>query len=549
MAVREKWLAMTEGWKNGTRRSRLRLGAAALVLVAAWGAAAWLMAATIVRERSARLVEHEQDVVAATAASVGANLSFALAHLRSIPQVIARQPDIESILSRFGPEATPSGLPPDAYRRQLLADPVLAGLARRLESILDELDVDQIWVINAAGDCVASGGFPSGTTATGVNYADRQYFRQAKASGTGRQFAVGRTTSTPGIFYSAPVYAANRFLGVVAVKIDVARLSRLISERNVFVTDEYGVVIISWDGSFNMMTVPGSTADRMTEDELLGRYMRHRFEAIEMRPLTVSGAPLVTLSGRASPVVVKTSESQADVLKAWAFKELPEVARIRRDGTWLFFLLFVCGASIIASLTAALAHFRRAKAQQTEIVRINARLVALNEELGVQARFDALTGCANRRHFLAELEGELKRAARFDLPGALAVLDIDRFKAVNDQHGHAAGDAVLRHFAHTVAGCLRSSDLLGRIGGEEFAVLLPQTDLAGARELAERIRRTVEESPVTDETQRPRCTVSIGVAQWAGTGESVENLLARADGALYAAKRNGRNRVCAALPH
>jgi len=545
MATRGRSWAVINGGSNGSCRKRLRLAVAGLAVVIAWGFAAWLIAEAIVRERSARLVEHEQDLVASTAVSVGANVSFALAHLRSIPQVIARQPDIENILSRFGPDAKPSGLPPAEFRKQLLDDPDLSGLAGRLESILAGLDVDQIWVVNAAGDCIASGGFPAESTATGVNYADREYFTMARRSGAGRQFAVGRTTNTPGIFYSAPVYVANRFLGIVTVKIDVARLSRLVTERNAFITDENGVVIISWEGRFNMMTVPGARTDRMKESELDGRYKQHRFDAIEMQPLTVNGTPLVTLAGRASPVVLGTSDSQGDLLKIWVFKEMPELARIRDEGTWILVLLFVGGATVIVSLMAAWVHFQRARWHQAEIGRINAELLKLNEELSVQARFDALTGCANRRHFLGELDNELKRATRFDLPCALAILDIDHFKAVNDRYGHGAGDVLLEHFSRTVARCLRSSDLFGRIGGEEFALLLPQTDLAGAQELAERIRGTVEQSSATCSAVTIHCTVSIGIVQWAGQAESVENLLARADQAMYEAKRGGRNRVCA----
>lgn len=532
--------------ENRCDRNVLRLVRVSFALAIVWTAVAWLIAGTIVRERSARLVEHEEGAVAAKATSVGANIGFALAHLRSIPQVIARQPNIEQVLSRFGPAAKPSGLPPEKLRRQFLADPELAGLAQRLESILEALDVDQIWVINAAGDCIASGGFPPGSTTTGTNYADREYFRAARESGAGKQFAVGRTTNTPGIFYSAPVFVANRFLGVVGVKIDVARLSRLITDSNVFVNDENGVVIISSDGSYNMKTVPGTTVGRLKESDLDNRYKRRHFDALEMQPTIINGVTLTTLSGHDRPVLVKYSESQADILKTWAFREMPELARIRNDGVWIFLLLVITGVSIIGGIMAAWVYFCRSRKHRIEIDNINNELVKLNQELSVQARFDALTGCANRRHFLAELDGELKRATRFELPCALAILDIDHFKEVNDQHGHAAGDALLKHFAQTVAKCLRSTDLLGRIGGEEFAVLLPQTDIVGAKELAERICRTVEQSPAMSGTVALRCTASIGVTQWVCETDSVESLLARADNAMYAAKHGGRNRVSTA---
>ena len=176
------------------------------------------------------------------------------------------------------------------------------------------------------------------------------------------------------------------------------------------------------------------------------------------------------------------------------------------------------------------------------IARFNAELVKLNEVLLLQARFDALTACSNRRYFFEELGLELQRASRFGYSCCLAMIDLDHFKSVNDLYGHAAGDAVLRHFVHTVSSCLRSSDLLGRLGGEEFALLMPQTTLAGAMELAERVRRTVEQSSASSAGGGVRFTVSIGVSLLQA-GDSLDSLLARADNALYQAKHAGRNRV------
>ena len=125
------------------------------------------------------------------------------------------------------------------------------------------------------------------------------------------------------------------------------------------------------------------------------------------------------------------------------------------------------------------------------------------------------------------------------------MLDIDHFKLVNDKYGHAAGDTLLKHFALTVINCLRSSDFLGRFGGEEFTLLMPQTTIVGALELAERIRHAVERSSGLSDQADVRVTVSIGVVQWRSGEDTVETLIARADDVMYTAKHAGRNRVCA----
>lgn len=532
--------------KSLAPQGRLRFVWLCLLMVLLWAAAAHLAVEKLTRERTSRLIEKEQDTVAAIAANIGSKAGFSLAYLRSIPKVLARHPEVENALVAFGPNVQRSTLPTAEFREVLGNNFRLSGLVSRLEAVLADLDIDQIWVINAAGDCVASAGFSPESSATGVNYADRDYFRMALREGEGRQFAVGRTSKTPGIFYSAAVMRDGAFLGAVAVKIDASRLSKMMTEKTSFITDEYGVIIISGDEDLRMKTVPEATVSRLAPAERLKRYSREQFETVDIRPLKVGDFMLMHYPGQEFPTVSAVQDHQADILRIWVFRGVAELSRLRHEGILLFAALLLGGGLLIASVMSAVVHFRSAKAQRAEIARVNAELVKLNEELRIQARFDALTGLVNRRHFLERLDGELHRSARFGLPCSLAVLDIDHFKSVNDRFGHAAGDAVLRMFAQTVGQCLRSSDLVARFGGEEFAVLMPQTPVDGATELAERIRGAVQSASVSGEGDALRVSVSIGVAQW--SGENPEQLIARADDAMYAAKTAGRNRVCASPP-
>ena len=161
---------------------------------------------------------------------------------------------------------------------------------------------------------------------------------------------------------------------------------------------------------------------------------------------------------------------------------------------------------------------------------------------------DPLTGALNRRSFTERAGAELSRARRYGRPTSLLMIDADRFKSVNDRYGHAGGDAVLRAFVATVADCLRPSDLLGRIGGEEFAVLLAETGVAGAESVAERIRAAVEARDVPMDGQVIRFTVSLGAAALGDGPTALENAMERADAALYRAKELGRNRVVVGAP-
>ncbi|WP_029010874.1 GGDEF domain-containing response regulator [Azospirillum halopraeferens] len=172
------------------------------------------------------------------------------------------------------------------------------------------------------------------------------------------------------------------------------------------------------------------------------------------------------------------------------------------------------------------------------------RVVRMQRELERLATTDGLTGALNRRHFLERGTEELQRARRHGRDLSLIMLDIDHFKAINDTHGHAVGDEAIRTCVRTCRAMVRQSDLLGRLGGEEFAALLPETNRAGAVLVANRVRGAMAITGVVLPAGGPlHFTVSIGVGVLHPDDRSVETLLARADAALYRAKRGGRNRV------
>src|SRR3954447_24155539 len=202
-----------------------------------------------------------------------------------------------------------------------------------------------------------------------------------------------------------------------------------------------------------------------------------------------------------------------------------------RQGVQDYLVEPVADGEVVTRVEAA----ARTKELQQELVAQGARLEALLRE-------DALTGLSNRRAILTQLGGMVSGARRHGHPLSIAVLDLDHFKAINDSHGHKTGDEVLIAAAHAMGTHMRAEDSLGRLGGEEFLVLLPDTDAEAAQHMAERVREEVASAP-----SPVPITVSIGLATW--DGESAEEFLQRADEALYAAKDAGRNRVLAATLH
>jgi two-component system, cell cycle response regulator len=168
-------------------------------------------------------------------------------------------------------------------------------------------------------------------------------------------------------------------------------------------------------------------------------------------------------------------------------------------------------------------------------------LLTRERELERLAYYDELTGLPNRRSVLRQLEALISRGRRHGHSLALLMVDADHFKAVNDRHGHAAGDAALRALADRLGERLRAEDVAGRFGGEEFVVALPDADAAGAAAVAEAVRAAVCARPLTIAGGELSLTVSVGWATW--EDDDLEQLLARADGALYEAKAAGRDCV------
>ena len=177
---------------------------------------------------------------------------------------------------------------------------------------------------------------------------------------------------------------------------------------------------------------------------------------------------------------------------------------------------------------------------QAALALSNARL---HDMMKSQAHTDPLTGSYNRRFFFDLADAEISRSARYGHPLSMIMLDLDHFKNINDMFGHIAGDHVLRSVAERCQNSLRGTDRMGRFGGDEFAVLLPDTDLDGAAIIAERLRRIIADTPISAEGSLISLTASIGVSARTDSVHDLKSLLRQTDEAMYQAKKAGRNRV------
>ena len=208
--------------------------------------------------------------------------------------------------------------------------------------------------------------------------------------------------------------------------------------------------------------------------------------------------------------------------------------------------LALLDAGLLAFIVATVAYFAFVRSKDRQIRAIMAALEEARLDAENLARFDALTGVLSRRALLETLDIEVERAKRYGSALACLMIDFDNFKRLNDTYGHQFGDEVLKRIAQVMSEHCRTNDHLGRYGGEEFLIILPETRIDGATTLSERVRSAVAETSL--ERNGERVTLSIGVAQWRDGDDSANRLISQADRALLEAKAAGRNRTMTSQP-
>ena len=501
------------------------MSAALCIVVALISLGAWRVTGNFTEARIAELVENEVRDTERAAEAIGRIIESRFAFLRGVPALLADEDTVRSAVANG-------------------SDSKSAAASRRLARTTRELELTAVWLMDRNGVGIAASNFEKPETLVGTRFPDREYFLAAKRGERGQQYAVGRRSFTPALFFSAPVFAGGEFAGAVVVKIDIPRLSEWVRGTDSFVTDENGVIILASDSRLENRILPGSLARGMPAEARNALY--HRTEFAELR-LSAAGDQrhprLIHFNNEPLPYVVAHVPVSGAKLTAHTLSRVDQIDRMRTDRMTAFYLIAFGGIASAALVLVAILQVRRSNTHRAELSAANATLSDLNERLEHEASTDTLTLCANRRRFIEVLEVELARAKRHGNALSLLVADIDHFKRVNDVYGHAAGDLALRHFAAIAARSIRSEDLLARLGGEECVVLLPETDQASALVLADRIRAAIEATPLALPAGRIAMTVSIGVGTLNVNEGTPESLLQCADKALYMAKEDGRNRV------
>ncbi len=301
---------------------------------------------------------------------------------------------------------------------------------------------------------------------------------------------------------SSPVYQENLFMGVVSIDLETNRLDQLL-------TSDYQGYLVS---SNNTVIADGNLSER-TEIRNLSDI--HDLSVSDIKGLTGIGTDSIETVG--GHLVYKMNFSDAP----WTLYIIEPIGTILLDAFIRSIPIFII--AVLLFLAFREVEFRKKAENQIRAISMT----------------DPLTGLKNRRYLDSVMEKAMNHSDRYEEHLSLITIDIDFFKRVNDKYGHPIGDEVLVQTASVIGDCIRKADVLVRLGGEEFEILLPKTDIIGAAEAAEKIRKRIEEK---EHPRAGRITASFGVAERA-PGESFSAFYRRADDALYRAKETGRNRV------
>jgi signal transduction histidine kinase/NO-binding membrane sensor protein with MHYT domain/ActR/RegA family two-component response regulator len=392
------------GWRN--------LWPVAL-LSGCWIVISWFAAGAHIRNLQDQAYEQHVSDARQEFGMLNLTLDNALQALRDIPHFLSQEPMVRQVLTHFGSGAQGSTL---SYEKRQLSwenDPRIAPLNVVLLAAAKTLNVDVVWVLDAAGNCIAASNAGSKTSFVGTSYADREYYREALAGQAGQQYAVGRRTGIPGLFYSYPVVGSDdRFIGVVVVKRDITHFAPMLKHGNAFIADAGGVIVLAGNKELEYRTMPGATVHALTEDARKLQYQRTVFQPLEVSPWRNDSRPeLLRLGNAAIPLILSQRVSAENGITIYSLHGVPEATRLESQRYGSFFLVALAGVMLILAVAfnmLYLTSLRRAKEVSERSATLLEEQVAERTVELVKAKEAAETANVAKSAFLANMSHEIR---------------------------------------------------------------------------------------------------------------------------------------------
>ncbi len=344
------------------------------LLILIWVACAWLESGRHYAGLAADALRDARKEAGESADGITFGVQRSLGLMHGIPSMLARSERVSSALKFTARNASLASV--EGRRQRWSTDPALAALGGYLAHSVQDLGVVSVlWVMDRDGNCIAASNAAKAESFVGTGYADRDYFRDALRGYSGQQFAVGRKTKLPGLFFSAPVISDGRIMGVVAAKVDLPFLSLWVNQADAFIADSYGVVILARNKDYIMRALPGAVAYRLEEKERTGRYLLSRLTDLGLRPWGDARFPgLLQIGAETMPLVRQMRVIADDELTVHVLQGVPGLVDLDKQRTLRFSLSAGFGSLLIALLAWALLYVVNIQSARRALVAQKSRL-------------------------------------------------------------------------------------------------------------------------------------------------------------------------------
>jgi diguanylate cyclase (GGDEF)-like protein len=501
----------------------------ALTLLLLWNVSVWLLSDHFYVAKANALIEQETQLSQKRAEDLSDSIRRNLNYLSGVPTLFSELLRVKWAVKKFGTGTIPSPLDKDARIKKWSGDKALRDLNQYLNFASQNLNVDLLYVTNAAGDAIATSNADTPLTVIGINIAERVLFKQNQNGKKGVQYAMGKATKIPGLFFSTPIFIEGKFFGSVLAKADLPSLSFLIKQMDAYIVDDNGVIILARNKELEMSSLPDSAIDKLSKQEKFDLYRRDDFPQLEIKPWEDNRlTSLLSIQNGSIPHILVSSRLPEFNLTVYVDNEISAIPSLSRNYFWFTLLLSALGSVLILIINGVIVYFLSIK---------NSKAILWN-----QANFDSLSGLPNRDLLRDRLAQEIKKSDRSKLPLALILIDLDQFKEVNDSLGHDMGDVLLKEAAARIENCVRDSDTVARLGGDEFTVLIPHlSNTSRVDDIAQKIITRLAE-PFYLRNEVIQISASLGISFYPDDAASIDDLMKNADQAMYVSKKEGRNR-------